>query len=84
MARKLDISCCYGTGSMYEENIVKGLPDKGIAKKVLEALVKQRICVRKKKKHGWKYFLNKEKSDKIREIVKEKGKRSIIPILLML
>ncbi len=82
--RKLHKACCYGTGSMYEENIVKGLPNKGIAKKILGALTKQKICLRKKKEHGWKYFLNNERSDKIREIIKETGRQSIIPILLML
>lgn len=82
--RKLHISCCYGVGSMYEENVTKGLAGKGTAKKVLDALVKQKICLRKKKKHGWKYYLNKERNDKIREITKETGKKSIVPILLML
>ena len=84
IVRKLHVCCCYGVGSMYEENIVKGLPNAGIGKKVLEALTKQKICLRKKKEHGWKYYLNKEKIDKIKEIIKEKGRKSIIPILLML
>ena len=52
--------------------------------KVLAALVKQNICRKKKKTHGWKYFLNMERYDKIKEIIKEKGNNSIIPILLML
>lgn len=82
--RKLHKNCCYGVGSMYEDNIVKGLPDKAIAKKVLEALTKQKICLRKKKEHGWKYYLNMDRYDKIREIIKETGKQSIIPILLLL
>ena len=84
IVRKLHKACCYGTGSMYEENVIKGLPDKGIAKKVLEAVTKQKILLRKKKEHGWKYYLNKERIDKIKEIIKEKGSKSIIPILLML
>ena len=84
IVRKLHRSCCYGTGSMYEDNVVKGLPDKGIAKKVLEALVKQKICLRKKKQHGWKYFLNMGRIDKIKQIIKETGRQSIIPILLLL
>lgn len=84
MIKKLHKACCYGEGSMYAENVVKGLPDKGIAKKVLEALTKQKICLRKKKEHGWKYYLNKERSDKIMEIIKEKGRKSVIPILLMI
>jgi len=97
IVRKLHRSTCYGTGSMYEENVVAGLPDNRIAKKVLEALVKQNICGKKKKEPnaselvrtrsqvtGWKYYLNMDRYDKIKEIIKEKGSTSIIPILLML
>lgn len=84
LIRKLHKTCCYGVGSMYEENVIKGLPEKWIAKKVLEALVKQKICLKKKKEHGWKYYLNMERYDKIKEIIKEQGTGSIIPILLML
>ena len=83
IVRKLHKSTCYGTGSMYGENVIAGLPDAGIAKKVLEALVKQNICCKKKKEHGWKYYLNMERYDKIKEIIKETGQQSIIPILLM-
>ena len=82
--RKLHKTGCYGTGSMYGENTLDGLPDKGIGNKVLTALTKQRICLRKKKEHGWKYCLNKQRSDKIREIIKETGRSSIIPVLLVL
>lgn len=84
IVRKLHRSCCYGEGSMYEDNVAKGLPDIFVAKKVLEALVKQRIACKKKKKYGWKYYLNMDRYDKIKEIIKETGKGSIIPILLML
>ena len=84
IVRKLHRSTCYGTGSMYEENVAAGLPDTGIAKEVLAALVKQDICCKKKKKHGWKYYLNMERYDKIKEIIKETGSGSIIPILLNL
>ena len=84
IVRKLNKSTCYGKGSMYEENVVAGLPDGGIAKKVLAALVKQNICGKKKKEHGWKYYLNMERLDKIKEIIKETGNNSIIQILLML
>ncbi len=84
IVRKLHRSTCYGAGSMYEDNVAAGLPDKDIAKKVLAALVKQRICCKKKKEHGWKYYLNMERYDKIKEIIKEEGSSSIIPILLML
>lgn len=82
--KKLYKEGCFGTGSMYEENVLKGLHDKGIGKKVLEALRKQELCLRKKKEHGWKYYLNQDRLDKIREIIKEVGTKSIIPVLLML
>ena len=97
IVRKLHRSTCYGKGSMYEENVVAGLPDRGITKEVLTALVKQNICGKKKKESnaselvrtrsqvtGWKYYLNMNRYDKIKEIIKEKGNNSIIPILLML
>ena len=51
---------------------------------VLDALIKQNICCKKKKEHGWKYYLNMDRYDKIKEIIKEKGNSSIIPILLLL
>jgi hypothetical protein len=84
IVRKLHRATCYGKGSMYEDNVIAGLPDASIAKEVLAALVKQRICGKKKKGHGRKYYLNMERYDKIQEIIKEKGSSSIIPILLML
>ena len=84
MVRKLHRSTCYGKGSMYEENVVAGLPDRGIAEEVLAALVKQDICCKKKKEHGWKYYLNMERYDKIKEIIKESGSSSIISLLLKL
>jgi len=84
IVRKLHKTCCYGKGSMYEENVLNGLPDKGAGKIVLDALARQRICIRKKKEHGWKYYLNMDRYDKIMEITKEAGKQSIIPVLLML
>jgi hypothetical protein len=84
IVKKLHKSTCYGTGSMYEDNVVKGLPDTSIAKKVLEALVKQNIACKKKKLNGWKYYLNMDRYDKIKEIIKETGRGSIIPILLLL
>ena len=80
IVRKLHRSTCYGKGSMYEENVVAGLPDRKIAKEVLAALVKQNICCKKKKEHGRKYYLNMERLDKIKEIIKETGSSSIIPI----
>jgi len=84
IVRKLYKSTCFGKGSMYEDNTIAGLPDAKIAKRVLDALVKQKICGKKKKEHGWKYYLNMDRLDKIKEIIKETGSSSIIPILLML
>ena len=56
----------------------------GKVETVLDALIKQKICSKKKKGHGWKYYLNMEKYDKIMKIIKEKGTGSIIPLLLKL
>jgi len=85
LVRKLYDETCFGKGSLYIDNLKRGIPsgDVGKVEKVLNALVKQQICGRKRKEHGWKYFLNIKRLDKIREIIKEKGSRSIIPILLM-
>ena len=46
------------------------------------SLVKQEICGKKKKEHGWKYYLNIERLDKIKEIIKEKGGVSLLLFLL--
>ena len=43
MVKKLYKSTCFGKGSMYEDNVISGLPDAKIAKQVLNALVKQEI-----------------------------------------
>ena len=83
----------FGEGSLYFDNLTKGLSDRNFSRlnitkdkieKVLEALIKQRIVCKKKKKHGWKYYLNMDRYDKINEIIKETGKQSVIPLLLML
>ena len=93
VCRTLFKAGCFGKGSIYFDNLVKGLGDREFSKlnitkdkieKILEALVKQKICGKKKKKHGWKYYLNMERYDKIKEIIKETSKESIIPILLKL
>ncbi len=86
LIRKLYGETCFGKGSLYLDNLKKGLPPEYISKveAVLNALVKQNLCGKKRKEHGWKYFLNMKRIDKIREIIKEKGNRSIIPILLTL
>ena len=81
---KLVRSGCFGEGSMYKEHLISGNLNPKISEIVLEALIKQDICKKKKKKYGWKFYLNIEKIDKIKQIVKEKGRKSIIPILLAL
>jgi len=93
LCRTLYKAGCFGKGSMYLDNISKGLSDRDLpqlkmtkdkVKEVVEALVRQRILIKKKKQHGWKYYLNMDRIEKIREIVKESGRKSIIPLLLML
>ena len=86
LIRKLYDETCFGKGSLYIENLKRGIPPEYLDKvePVLSALVKQNICGKKRKEHGWKYFLKMERIDKIRELIKEKGNRSIIPILLMI
>src|SRR3989344_3831327 len=86
LVRKLYDEACFGKGSLYIESLKKGIPKEYLDKVelVLDALVKQDICGKKKKEHGWKYYLNIKRMDKIKEIIKEKGNNSIIPILLML
>jgi len=86
LVRKLYDETCFGKGSLYLDNLKRGIPPEYVGKveTVLNALVKQQICGRKRKEHGWKYFLNIKRLDKIKEIIKERGNRSIIPILLMI
>ena len=86
LIRKLFDETCFGKGSLYLDNLKKGFPNEYVNKVeiVLNALVNQGICGKKKKDHGWKYHLNIKRLDKIKEIIKEKGRNSIIPILLML
>lgn len=83
----------FGKGSIYFDNLVKGLSDREFSRlnitkdkieEILDALVKQRICGKKKKEHGWKYYLNMDRYDKIKEIIKENGDQSIIPVLLLI
>ncbi len=77
---------CFGKGSACFQTIKSGFKKHELEKlhKVLEALIRQEIVLKKKKEHGWKYYLNTERLDKIREIIREKGRKSIIPILLSL
>ena len=86
LVKKLFDENCFGKGSLYIDTLKHGIPKEYTDKivEVLEALVKQKICGKKKKEHGWKYYLNMDRYDKINEIIKEKGNNSIIPILLML
>lgn len=86
LVKKLYDETCFGKGSLYIETLKKGVPNNYINKlePVLDALVKQNIICKKKKQHGWKYYLNIDRIDKIEQIIKEKGRTSIIPILLML
>lgn len=70
---------CWGKGSMYLDNIKKsGFKDKEIplVEIVINGLVKQRLITKKKHKHGWKYFLNNEKREKLFSIAKEISKRT--------
>lgn len=77
---------CFGKGSVYVHVLKSKISKEDLDKVeiVLEALIKQCIVCKKKKEHGWKYYLNIERLDKIEEIIKEKGTKSAIPILLML
>ena len=84
--KKLFDQNCFGKGSVYIHVLKSGISKEDLDKVeiVLEALIKQNICCKKKKEHGWKYYLNMDRYDKIKEIIKEKGDKSTIPILLML
>jgi len=86
IVKKLFDQNCFGKGSVYIHILKSGISKEDLDKIeiVLEALVKQKICGKKKKEHGWKYYLNMERYDKIKEIIKEAGSKSIIPILLLL
>ncbi len=86
IVKKLFDSNCFGKGSVYINVLKSGISKEDLDKVeiVLEALTKQNICCKKKKEHGWKYYLNMDRYDKIKEIIKEKDSSSIIPILLML
>jgi hypothetical protein len=85
---------CFGKGSMYFDNLFKTINNrdninnrnfsKNNINKILNALIKQNIICKKKKLHGWKLYLNIDRLNKIKEIIKEKGNESIIPILLLI
>ena len=84
--RKLLDLNCFGKGSVYINVLESGIPKNESEKVmiVLNALIKQKICIKKKKTHGWKYFLNMDRYDKLMEIAKEKGRNSVITHLLFL
>lgn len=86
IVKKLFSMNCFGKGSVYIHVLKSGISAKDLEKIeiVLAALIKQKICCKKKKEHGWKYYLNMERFDKIKEIVRERGRRSVILILLRL
>ena len=83
LVKKLYDETCFGKGSMYLDNLKKGIPkeDIGSIEEIMGSLVKQEICGKKKKEHGWKYYLNIERLDKIKEIIKEKGGVSLLLFL---
>ena len=72
LVRKLFDAGCFGKGSFYVHILQEAIPpeDKGKVQAVVDALVKQDILGKKKKLRGWKYFLKRERIDKIREIVR--------------
>jgi hypothetical protein len=86
LVKKLFDMNCFGKGTVYINVLQSSVPKHDVDKMevVLGALEKQNIVGKKKKEHGWKYYLNIDRYDKIKEIIKETGKESIIPILLML
>ena len=63
---------CWGKGSLYEDNLKDGFPseDKGKVIPIAEALVRQGILIKIPKKYGSKYYLNKDRREKIGEIKK--------------
>lgn len=69
---------CWGKGSMYLDNIKNsGFKDSEISlvESVINGLVQQGLVMKKKHKYGWKYYLNKEKREKLFSIAKEAGKK---------
>ena len=83
LVRKLYDETCFGKGSLYLDNLKRGIPPEHLDKveRILESLVKQEICAKKKKEHGWKYYLEMKRLDKIKEIIKEKGSMTVLLIL---
>jgi hypothetical protein len=57
---------------LYEDELKDGFPgqQKGNVQEVADSLVRQGILLKKSKKYGWKYYLNKKRRNKIEEIRK--------------
>ena len=75
---------CWGKGSMYLDNIKKsGFKDHEIplVKDIINGLVKQGLVMKKKHSHGWKYYLNNKKREKLFLIAKEVGTRMLSLLL---
>ena len=78
---------CWGKGSMYLDNIKKSgfkYQEIPLVEDVINGLVKQGLVMKKKHKHGWKYFLNNERRDKLFSIAKEVGRKASILLLFAL
>ena len=69
--RKLYIIGCWGKGSLYEDNLKDGFPpeEKGKIIIIANALVRQNILCKKRKIYGFKYYLNTDRRNKIRQIL---------------
>jgi len=83
LIRKLYKLGCWGKGSLYEDRLKDGFPleQKGMVLAIADSLVKQNILCKKPKKYGVKYYLNMERIDKIKEIIKETGGSSLLLFL---
>ncbi len=58
----------FGKGSLYLDNLKKGTKHESEVKNVAEALYRKQILGRKRKPHGYKYYiLDKEWARKIRD-----------------
>ena len=70
---------CWGKGSLYLETMKRsGFKNKEVhlVEIVINGLVKQRLVLKNKHKHGWKFYLNNEQREKLFSIAKEIGNTS--------
>ena len=83
LIKKLYKLGCWGKGSLYEVELKDGFPseEKGKIIIIADSLVKQKILCKKPKKYGFKYYLNTERIDKIKEIIREKRRSSLLLVL---